>query len=84
MNFSVNGLSFESEQTCDKGDILLLHMGVGESTDRWRASGKVVRVQDISEGDNPLFDIAISFEVIPDAAMEALSDFTLSIQEALL
>ncbi len=84
MNFSVNGLSFESEQGCREGDLLLLHMGVGESDKRWRATGKVVRCSEITDNDKPLFQIAMSFEAIPDAAMEALSDFTLSIQEALL
>lgn len=84
MNFSVNGLSFESPAACKKDDLLLLHLGVGESAKRWRATGRVVRVTDISENDTPLFQIAMSFETIPDEAMEALSDFTLSIQEALL
>ena len=84
MNFSVNGLSFEAGQYCKKGDLLLLLMGVGESTERWRATGKVVRVIEITEGDTPMFQIAMAFEALPDKAMAALSDFTLSIQEALL
>jgi len=84
MNFSVNGLSFEAEQGCKMGDVLLLHMGVGESTERWRATGKVVRMKEVTVDDKPMFEIAIAFETLPDNAMEALSDFTLSIQEALL
>jgi hypothetical protein len=44
----------------------------------------VVRVKEITEDDKAMFEIAISFVALPDNAMEALSDFTLSIQEALL
>ncbi len=85
MNFSVNGLSFESPVGCDENALLLLHMGVGESPERWHATGRVVRVREIpaEEGD-PSFQIAVSFEALSDEAMESLSNFTLSIQEALL
>lgn len=84
MDFSVNGLSFESPEACVEGSLLLLHMGVGESGDRWRATGRVIRTTAIPDSSPALYQVAMSFEVIPDAAMEALSDFTLSIQEALL
>ena len=87
MNFSVNGLCFDDTVACKEGDLLLLHMGVGEGAQRWRATGRVVRVSEIppeEDGGAPLFQVALSFEAISDDAMEALSDFTMAIQEALL
>ncbi|MEL6343356.1 MAG: hypothetical protein AAFV53_09480 [Myxococcota bacterium] len=85
MNFSVNGLCFEDSLECREGDLLLLHMGVGDGESRWRATGRIVRVKDLPmEGDTPIYSIALSFETLPDDAMDALSDFTLTIQEALL
>lgn len=85
MNFSVNGLCFEDSLECEEGDLLLLHLGVGDSDKRWRATGRIVRVKDLPpDGETPCYQIALSFETLPDAAMDALSDFTLTIQEALL
>lgn len=84
MNFSVSGLCFEDTISIEHDAMLLLEMGVGELPDRWRATGRVVRVQKLPDGDTPLYSIALNFETLPDDAMQALSDFTLTIQEALL
>ena len=84
MNFSVSGLCFEDSVGYEHNDLLLLELGVGEDTRRWRATGRIVRVDRLPDGDTPLYQIAVNFETLPDTAMELLSDFTLAIQEALL
>jgi hypothetical protein len=84
MNFSVSGLCFEDTVLYNRGDLLFVEFGVGEGESRWHATGRIVRVDQISEAPDSLYQIAINFETLPDAAMEALSDFTLAIQEALL
>ncbi|MFT4979374.1 MAG: hypothetical protein ACI8S6_005284, partial [Myxococcota bacterium] len=84
MNFSVSGVCFEDSIGYDKDTLLLLEFGVGESGERWRATGRIIRSDELPEGDTPLHQIAVNFETLPDEAMEALSEFTLTIQEALL
>lgn len=84
MNFSVSGVCFEDTIPFEKDALVLMELGVGELPGRWRATGRVVRVERLPDGDTPLYSIAVNFETLPDAAMQALSDFTLTIQEALL
>jgi len=81
MNFSLGGLSFESPTPLDYQTLVLLNMGIGQSEERWRGTARVVRCIEINA---TTYDIAISFEEIPDGAIEALSELTLSVQEALL
>jgi hypothetical protein len=81
MNFSLGGLSFEHSTSLNRGTMLLLDIGIGQSTKRWRATGHVVRSIEINSTN---FDIAIEFSALPDGALEELSDLTLSVQEALL
>jgi hypothetical protein len=81
MNFSLGGLSFEHSTSLTYGTMLLLNIGIGQSQQRWRATGHVVRSIEINSSS---FDIAIEFSILPDGALEELSDLTLSVQEALL
>ncbi len=82
MNFSVGGLSFEDNKPAAVGRLALIEFGVGSSDERWRATARVVRCQLLE--DNTTYEIAIRFEQLPDAAMDALSKLTISIQEAML
>lgn len=84
MNFSVSGLCFEDDAQYQLGDFMLLEFSVGERPQRWRASGRVVRIDAMPEEGEGVHSVAVNFEALPDGAMEALSDFTITIQEALL
>ena len=44
MNFSVTGLKFEDEETCENGDTLLLEFSVPTSTKTFRCKSRVARV----------------------------------------
>lgn len=80
MNFSVNGLSFTLDSPLDKDSLYLVSFFVGSGTQEFRAVASVVRCN-LQDND---YGIALYFEKISQSALAALSDFTLSIQEALL
>ena len=81
MNFSLGGLSFEHATPIPVSQSLLIMLSIGKSSKIWRAVARVVRCIEINEEN---YDIAIEFTVLPDGALEELSDFTLQVQEALL
>jgi len=81
MNFSVNGLLFEIEHRCTEGGLLYIELGVGSAPQRWRCTGTVVRVFDPEDG---FHRTAINFDTLPDEAIDAMSSYTIKIQEALM
>ena len=82
MNFSVSGLRFEVSQDVRTGQILLVELRVGDASPTWRTTVRVIRVF-ASHDDSPS-SAAVSFEHLPPAALDALSDLTLQIQDTLL
>lgn len=80
MNFSVNGLSFEIDVPFEIGNHCLLEFSVGDQPRKHRALATVIRC--IPTGE--IFELALHFKKISNDAMADLSDFTISIQEALL
>lgn len=89
MNFSVTGLRFEAPDIANEGDALILELGVRGHKPRWRCGARVVRIFDIPPDEQDpdtgfKHRLAVSFEEIPPAAQQALSEMTLDIQEALL
>jgi hypothetical protein len=82
MNFSVTGLSFEDLRAPEKGALVLLELGVAEAPQRWRATGRVVRVEAQPAAEGPaVHAVAVEFEELPDGAREALTAYTLRRQE---
>jgi hypothetical protein len=90
MNFSVNGISFE--ETAQQGqtqpwiqpkDWVLLELGVGDTPQRWRLVARVVRAHPTPNSSPLTCNIALFFENVPQSALDALTNFTLNIQEAL-
>lgn len=81
MNFSLGGLSFESSTPIDAGTLLLLEIRIGQSKEIWRATSRIVRCIEIPEKN---YELAIEFQDLPEGALEALSELTLKVQEALL
>ena len=81
MNFSVNGLLFEGTHLCTEGGTLYLEFGVGSNPERWRCTATVVRVFD---PDQDVHRTAINFDSLPDGAIDAMSNYTIKIQEALM
>ncbi len=95
MDFSGTGLRFEDRLHCDKDDRMLVELRLPSSEECWRAVARVVRVDPIRpedlegrEGDReepvPTHQIAVQFEQLPPDATEALTDFAMRIQDALL
>jgi hypothetical protein len=85
MNFSVTGLRFESDAEAEAGQVLLLDLGV-RGHGSWRCTARVVRTFDAPPDGVPngSRSLAVSFEVIPTEAEEALTEMTLAIQDAML
>lgn len=88
VNFSVTGLRFDALDILAGGELLLLELGVRGRPGRWRCTARVVRSWPIADEDRTsnglTHHVAINFEVIPDAAQEALSELTIDIQDTLL
>jgi len=82
MNFSVSGVSFECATPADLGQQALVELGVGNGENRWYIIAEVARCLPVE--DRKLFEIALQFKDIPMEARNALSELTLSIQDALL
>lgn len=97
MNFSVTGLCFEAicpedEPPCSAGDVFLGWMAVGSDAQRHRVAGLVVRATAIPRDEQkipgdpaapqPTHRVAINFTVMEDAAVEALTAYTLQLQLA--
>jgi hypothetical protein len=86
MNFSVTGLRFDDAQACAAGDRLLCEFGVPGDQRRWRALARVVRLDPIPTNeptdDGATHHVAVAFEQLPDAAAEALTQYTLRLQRA--
>ena len=84
MNFSVTGLAFEGTKSCAEGCQLALRISVGQETDEWKAIAKSIRVtpladyeqETLSDGSQAVCKIAVAFETVPDACVEALTDLT--------
>jgi len=95
MDFSGSGLKFDDRPTCQVGDELLLELQVPPGKKWWQATARVVRVEPMlpletedseqtRQGFSPSHQIAVEFQHLPAEATEALSQFTLRIQDALL
>ena len=82
MNFSVSGLRFEVSQDVQTEQILLVELRVGDASPIWRTTARVIRVFE-GQDDAPS-TAAVSFEHLPDDALDALSELTLQIQDTLL
>ena len=76
INFSVSGMSFESDHPIDISSSLVCAIGVGGSSELIRCLGKVVRCVHIDD----CYQIALHFISPPDPLINALSEFTLKIQ----
>jgi hypothetical protein len=77
MNFSINGVSFQSKLPLTKSSTVLVELELDEV---YRIVARVIRCQ--LEGDR--YDIALYFEEISEKAIKYLSSMTLRIQDALL
>ncbi len=92
MDFSASGLKFDDEETCKADDILLMDMSIPPSDESFRGVARVVRLFTIEEDDDPTLGedrtgthaIAVEFVHLPTAAVEALMQFTLRLQGAIL
>ncbi len=95
MDFSGTGLRFEDQLLCDKDDLMLVELRLPSSEKRWRATARVVRVDPIRPEDLegrdeerqepvPTHQIAVHFAELPAEATEALTEFAMRIQDALL
>lgn len=77
MNFSASGLRFRDQATCNPGDIVLVAFRL-PSDDQWRrAQANVVRMVPRDDGQN---EIAVAFEHLEEASVEALAMFALDCQ----
>lgn len=83
MNFSVSGVSFENSEAAAVGQVALVEFCVGQDTTKWRGLARVVRCRLLSQKESR-YEIAIHFEFLPEEAVMLLSEFTLSIQEAMM
>ncbi len=79
MDFSVSGLCFRDKPLCMPDDLLLCELAVGIRTLRWRTLARVIRLSPCLE-DQELRWIALKFERLPDEAAEALTEYTLRLQ----
>ncbi len=92
MDFSASGLKFDDEETCKSGDILLMDLRIPTSNESFRGVARVVRLFTIEEDDDPTLGddrtgthaIAVEFVTLPTSAVEALMQFTLRLQGAIL
>ena len=95
MDFSGTGLRFEDQLHCRPEDRLLIELRLPSSEDLWRATARVVRVDPIRSDDLggreekepasvPTHQIAVEFLEMPADATEALTEFGMRIQDALL
>ncbi|MGC6508200.1 MAG: PilZ domain-containing protein [Myxococcota bacterium] len=80
MNFSVNGLSFDLSTPLINGATCLVEFSVGDQKQKHRTQATVVR----SVEKSGAYEIAVHFSGLSQIAKNLLSEFTLSIQEALL
>ena len=94
MDFSGTGLRFEDQPHCKAEDRVLIELRL-PSSDLWRATARVVRVDPIRSEDfvardekkpaqAPTHQIAVQFVDLPADAAEALTAFGMRIQDALL
>lgn len=95
MDFSGSGLKFEDQERCAAGDTLLLELSIPPSDLWFRATARVVRLLPIPPEDRdmiergegepiPTHQVAVHFEHLPADAVEALMEFTLRVQDALI
>jgi hypothetical protein len=95
MDFSGSGLKFEDQERCAAGDTLLLELSVPPSDVWFRATAVVVRLLPIppeeremtergDDGPAPTHQVAVHFTNLPAEAVEALMEFTLRVQDALI
>ena len=92
MNFSVTGLRFDDEALVASGDILLCEIGIGASSERWRAVANVVRVAELAPGEREqvvgeryaTHSIAVHFIALPPDAGDALTHYAIRLQRAQL
>lgn len=76
INFSVSGLSFESNHPIDISSSLACAIAIGGSSDLIRCLGKVVRCVKADR----VYQIALHFISPPQDLIDELSEFTLKIQ----
>lgn len=95
MDFSGTGLRFEDELHCGQDDHVLIELRLPAAEHAWRTAARVVRVDPIrpddwkrgEEADQEqarTHQIAVEFIDLPADATEALTEFAMRIQEALL
>ncbi|MFH1464547.1 MAG: PilZ domain-containing protein [Pseudomonadota bacterium] len=95
MDFSGSGLKFEDLERCAADDTLLLELSIPPSESWYRASARVVRLLPIPPEEQAMIDreegqplpthqVAVQFLELPPEAVEALMDFTLRVQDALI
>lgn len=89
MSFSTGGFAFDDIETCAEGDLLMLDFLVPDHPQRFRATGRVVRVSRIpiderDEGVDATHRIAVTLENVSPEARAALVDHTARCQEAYL
>ena len=77
MNFSVNGLSFETNQPIDQGQQLVCVLGINQVNKPIKCLAKVVRCENLEN----TYMIALSFMSPPQSLTEVLTDFTLKLQK---
>lgn len=80
MNFSASGLRFRDTSPCDEGDTVLIALRPHGQAEWHRAIATVVRRA--SSLENESAEIAVAFQDIDPASVEALADFTLDRQLA--
>ena len=95
MDFSGSGLKFDDQLRCQVDDELLLELQIPPGQTSWQATARVVRVEPLPPAEpeetdqvrqelSPTHQVAVQFLHMPQEATEALSQFTLRIQDALL
>jgi hypothetical protein len=95
MDFSGTGLRFEDQLHCKTEDRMLIELRLPSSEELWRVAARVVRVDPIRSEDleargetkpaqSPTHQIAVQFVDLPAEAAEALTEFGMRIQDALL
>jgi hypothetical protein len=82
MNYSVTGLRFRTDDDVRFHEVVLLELGVADSTDRWRCTARCVHAGPVDPDGAQV--IALEFIQIPAEARAALTDMTLDAQAVLL
>ena len=77
MNFSINGVSFQSDTPLPRMSTVLVYLAEGNGS---RIVARVIRCA--KDGDR--YDIALYFEEVPEEVLIWFSEKTLRIQDALL